>query len=735
MPADAEPTTALPERVALAALALALAAAPAFAETAPSTGDAPASKPAPTASEVTVTAPQEPVKTSIDRRSYDVTKDLQGGTGSVADVLRNVPEVSVDLDGNVSLRGDRGVTILVDGKPSTLFSGPGSGQALVSIPAGQFARVEVLTNPTAALRPDGSGGVINLVTRRTAPPGTTGTIRITGGPDGRWNTGLVLNRKDRKLTVSAFAGVRHDVDRYDTRDLQTSLGPAGDVTSTVDDTSHGDGTRNSGYVRLAADYDPDARTRLSAILTAFGSASETDSSDHRVGRDGLGDVNNLYDTAGRQRFGFDSESFEADWRRTFAGQDHDLVVSLQQSRNANDSRGQTANSIALPAAAPTFDRRRRTDVFNETTLKADFRTPRPGGGELKAGLDVQWEADSLDNDAVNGAAAADSPFDPGQHDRFDFDRAIAALYSTYERPFGRFTVLGGLRFEATHLAFGQAGSAGRTVRDEARLYPTLHLGWRFDAKRQLVFSYSQRVSRPAAPSYDPFVFAYGPFYRSRGNPGLEPQRTDQYELRFDMERGGRAYALSGYYRRSQGGVTDVLTDLGGGVLLSTSANLVSSRSAGAELTASGKLGRTLTLNLGVHGGWTEIDASAAAQLAHREGLGAGGNLTLGWQASRKDLIQLDVHVMQAEVGAQGVSPASAYANIGWRHKFSDKLSLVVSAVDVAASSNSTTRIDTAALKQTSRFDSHRRTAFVSLVLGFGQGPKRAPDFDFETGGR
>ena len=115
--------------------------------------------------DVVVNARANDVRTSIDSVSYSLANDLQATTGSLADALRNVPSVDVDPEGNVSLRGDANVTILVDGRPSGILTGPGRGQALIQLPASQYARIEVMTNPSAAYSPEGSGGVINLITK------------------------------------------------------------------------------------------------------------------------------------------------------------------------------------------------------------------------------------------------------------------------------------------------------------------------------------------------------------------------------------------------------------------------------------------------------------------------------------------------------------------------------------------------------------------------------------------
>src|SRR5690606_8920892 len=115
--------------------------------------------------DVVVSARANDVRTSIDSISYSLADDLQAATGTLAEALRNVPSVDVDPQGNVSLRGDSNVTILVDGRPSAILSGPNRADAVLQLPADRYARIEVMTNPSAAYSPEGSGGVINLITK------------------------------------------------------------------------------------------------------------------------------------------------------------------------------------------------------------------------------------------------------------------------------------------------------------------------------------------------------------------------------------------------------------------------------------------------------------------------------------------------------------------------------------------------------------------------------------------
>src|SRR6185437_11367669 len=152
---------------------------------------------------VTVTgASQNGMRTSIDRRSYGVAGDLATTTGSISDALKNIPSVEVDVNGNVSLRGDTNVTILIDGKPSGMFKGASAAQALQAMAADSIERVEVITNPSAAFSPEGSAGIINLVTKTTRKAGGSGSARLNVGTSNHYNGGVTAAYTSNKLTLT-----------------------------------------------------------------------------------------------------------------------------------------------------------------------------------------------------------------------------------------------------------------------------------------------------------------------------------------------------------------------------------------------------------------------------------------------------------------------------------------------------------------------------------------------------
>src|SRR5258707_14267789 len=160
---------------------------------------------------VVVTTQKLPVENRIDRKVYSVTTDVQASFGSVGDVLTAIPSVDVDPDGKVSLRGDSNVLILIDGKPSTQFSGSAAGDNLQSIPAKDIERIEVLTTPPAQFKADGAAGVINIITRKKRPQGLAGLLQGSLGNGGRSVVGADASYSSERLTASVTGGFRHDV--------------------------------------------------------------------------------------------------------------------------------------------------------------------------------------------------------------------------------------------------------------------------------------------------------------------------------------------------------------------------------------------------------------------------------------------------------------------------------------------------------------------------------------------
>ena len=365
--------------VLLAATALTVLAGPVAAQTAPAPSrprPTPApDQPAPEApqddqtkvEDVTVTARTSDTRTSIDSVSYSLANDLQATTGSLADALRNVPSVDVDPQGNVSLRGDGNVTILVDGRPSAIFSGPSRGDVILQLPADRYARIEVMTNPSAAYSPEGSGGVINLITKPTPQgagpqPGQTPTATRTAslrgnvGDNGRWNVGAGGTWQRGDLTLTGDLNYRYDEQPFQLARERDQLDAATQTlvsTTTIDLDSL---SRSKGvFGRASAEYALTPRTQLTGELRYNDFSSRGDTASLFQTFNGAGAPTRRYRRDGDSAFSFGGWGATARLVHRFDDAGHEWTNELRFDRNENGFASNTLSVFTLPVSPDLYE--------------------------------------------------------------------------------------------------------------------------------------------------------------------------------------------------------------------------------------------------------------------------------------------------------------------------------------------------------------------------------------------
>ena len=726
----------------LAAISASALATGAFAQTSSATppAAAPAKKEQSTQVQgVTVTAPSsQDLKTSIDRRSYSLGKDLQATTGSVADVLRGVPSVQVDVQGNVSLRGDPDVTIMIDGKPSGMFKGANRGQVLQQIPAAQFERVEVMTNPSAAFSPEGTAGIINLITKQQRGVGLVGSVRANVGTEGRKNASVSLSRNTKKLTVSGDAGWRRDKAKGEIEDERSSL----DTTSG----RYADSRQKIAFVsrglahnaRASIDYDIDKQTRLSAEARYNDMSYKSDTGSSYEGQAPNGLPIARFQRRSDGEMAKSVAGLSGDLRRKFTGEEHELTVraSIERTRNRQENTSDAFNQ--LPAVSNFVERVRIGDELVQTRVKAEYKRPLPGGAKLVAGYELQLDDNDYDNFGARGPNGGPLAVDPALTNQFKYDRAIHAAYVTYSRAMGDWTVMPGLRIEEVAVDTNQVTSRLRDAYDYLRLYPSLHIQHRLDDARQINASYSRRIQRPTAQDLNPYRIYQDPYSYRQGDPRLKPQVTDSFEVAYQMRKGSNYYLGTLYWREAKDGVTDVVRDIGNGVLLTTKANLAKSRAGGLELVANARLTPKISYTISGNAAWNEIGATDLGFAETRSTWTVSGYAALNIQATPKDFIQISGFATGKRLTPQGYKEPTGMLLLGYRHKFNDRLSGVVTVQDALKTFGDRLVVDTPALRNRRDMDLDLRAVFIGITYGFGgQGvpnPRRArePAFDFQT---
>ena len=693
----------------------------------------PAPKPADaTVSGVTVSGARASLETSIDRRSYVVADDVQAQTGSVADVLRNIPSVQVDLQGHVSLRGDRNVTVLVDGKPSSQFSGESLAQALQTVPASQIDRIEVITNPSAEFRADGSGGIINLVMKKAKGTGRTAGLRLQAGTSGRAVASGNLGFNSDRLNTVADVSYRLDHQVSVTDNQQSAPDPVSGLLLNNHDLDRGHLSQEVANAHVGSDYDLSASTRLSGGLRLAYFHGDQPSLD-RFEQDGSSGApitafSRIAVQQGTQYNGDATAGLRHVW-----SEGRDLVLTgaydlMQYKRHRFDVL--TPNLPPGPDQTAAFDRHTR---YRRAAFAADFEAPMPGKARLKLGYDFEYSATVFGHTAASGGAGGTAAPDPTQTGSFLDDEIHNQAYVTYGRPFGRLDTQAGLRGEVLHLALDAQPLNARSGQTYGRLYPSLHLAYDLTDGHKLTASYSRRVDRPSYALLDPIPYPQNPGFVFQGNEALKPQDTNSAELGFEAHKNVASLLATLYSRQTANAFSSLYVSQPNGTLVQQMVNAGRQRNGGLEIVLADKLTPKLTYSVTADAYWTALSAPnlGFSQTAHT--VTGFGRANLNWRVTDKDAFQFNIFVNGKTLLPQGYVEPFASGNIGYRHTVNSKVSWMVVIQDPFNSVRTREVLKGAGGSDRRTDTANNRMASLTLVRNFS-GKPQAAEFDFKSGG-
>jgi len=698
------------------------------ARTAIAAEDAP---PSPELNTVVVTSNQLPVQTFIDRKVYTLTDDLQASFGTLSDVLADIPSVNVDPDGILSLRGDSHVLILVDGKPSPLFSGSNAGENLQSFSAANIERIEVLTNPPPQYRAAGAAGVINIITRKGHKEGITGSVRASEGNDGRSVMNGNSSYRSQELTVSVDAGFRRSERRKLLEsDIRSPLTPPASTLDSRDmllEHSWRDVPSASAEVQYALDEKDSMSASVSWQRDAgprnYTQTTTTTNADGKVtGVSERLSAGHAPETDYDERLGY---------VRKLSRQGEELDFSLHLATWHEATRYDYTNDFLLPPMVPydSFLTQNGQDTTTEAGL--DYVLPI-SHGEFKFGYlferDVSGFASATGD--VNSVTSAEE-IDPSGTDDFKYWERIHAGYASYNASLGKWTFLGGLRLEDTSTE-ARVPTNGMVSYDHyLAIFPSLHVEWSLLDEGIVSFGASRRVTRPDPDQLDPNVDQQYTLIMRAGNLRLLPEYTESYELGYGMQSHNLGYQLTSYYRRNHDSATGIFEYLGDGVSLSTQENLPRDDFAGLELTANGHLGSQFSYSLSGDLFQGQVDASALGIPGLRSSRGADAKLKLDHRFSARDLVQLSISRTDHRLTAQGYVSAMDVVNLGYRHQLQANLSALATVSNVFNGQRTQTALTTPDFAGYFMRAIRGPVIYFGLNYSFGSGGAKKSDFRYE----
>ena len=530
-----------------------------------------------------VTAERADVTTTPDRTSY-ATKNMTAASGGTAvDVLRNVPSVEVDATNQVSLRGNQGVVVQINGRPSPL-KGEQLGNFLAQLPASAVKRVEVSSNPSAKNDPDGTAGIINIVLNEDADIGWSGGWTAATGTTGQANASANVGHQGGPLTVFLSYGIyrnHQDTDGHSQlRNLQAT------VPALV--TSHVDGTaepiwQNSTF---RAEYRVAAHDALSLDGTASGGTFLRDNISRSTDLDDVGTVIGRFNQANDQRTAYLTQDYALAYRHT--GEANERAFSTQARFTETDGSISTMlsgdvlqGSAATGAGAIPTERDRSAVAWPAWSAQTDYTEPFGGatGTKLEAGLKVDGRRLSNGFTAAyqDSSSGAFLPVD-ARSNAFDYRERIGAAYALLTQQIAKLQAQAGLRVEQAATTLSLAGT--QFDNHYASAFPSALVSYDLTATRQAKISYSRRITRPNPFQLDPVDYRVDARTAYRGNENLRPEYTDAFELGMQETRGWGSISVNPYARHTAHAVRTIQSVDSSGISIFTYDNVASTRERG-----------------------------------------------------------------------------------------------------------------------------------------------------------
>jgi len=671
-------------------------------------------------SEIVVEAEKSMLETSIDKRVFNVEEDLSSRGGSANDVLNNVPSIDIDQDGQISLRGNSNVTILIDGRPSSL-SGGSRGAILDAIPAASIERIEVVTNPSAKYDPDGMSGIINIVLKKNKLRGFNGNVDVTYGTGNSHTTSAGVNLRNNKFNVFANYGYNYsDGFRNFFSERERQLGSENELLLQE---RFGSDHRSGHTGKAGIDYTLKEGHVIGTSITG---------SYNNRNRDGLL-TNTLYldnsETALWQRNAAEprtSQSLDLNlnyqWR--FKEKRGEVMADFTQSWGKGEVLGfydeyDLMDYLNSPSVMERLDNPNDRSVFTGMVdiirnFKSSIRLETGAKAIINADDRTQYR-EVYDFDTEQFVP------DVGINNQFKLTEQIYAAYGIFGHQVKQFKYQLGLRAEQA-LVRPELITTGQSFKnDYFSLFPSAHFAYELKKKGELFLSYSRRINRPSARSLNPFTEYSDPFNLRMGNPALKPEYINSFELGYNKTWKTLTLNTTGYYRYSTDVIQRIRTFYPDGTGATTYENLDNTINFGFEGIVIYRPYSWWRNNFSTNI-YQTILMTSNPELQNNSGLNWGFKLTSAVDFWKKTTtLQLNYRYNAPRIVPQGIVQFKPAIDVSIQRSFFDKkLALTLRVSDIFDWQGFYMLVDSGNTRQESTYKWQSRRLFITLSYKFGK---------------
>lgn len=501
--------------------------------------------------EVVIIAEKTTVDIRLDKKVFNIGKDLSIRGGNASDVLGNVPSVQVDVEVNVSLRGNENVTILIDGRPSALV-GINGAEALRQIPAEAIEKVEVITSPSARYDAEGTAGILNIILRKNKLTGFNGSLQFDIGNPERYGSAFNANWRTKKWNLFTNTGFRYGKSLgnslYDSKYLSAAA-----QNARVLEVRNFDRLGKSLFTSFGAEYYISQNSSIIGNII-YNTGNDDDINSNSIDRfDSNGNINEATFRTENEHEDEKRIQYTLDYVNNFDGNGRKLSINTQYSTEREDKLNDITEVDTQTNVLNDLEEVIEDQDEKRFLLQMDYVHP--------VGENIQYEAGYRGNyrDLFNNFYLAerqdfanDGPLvpDTGLNNSFNYKEFVNATYFQYGQKFNKISLLAGLRYEYTSVEIEQQTSVSSNKKTYGNMFPTLNIGYEFKDGENITFGYNKRIRRPRGRSLNPFPSRSSESNIYSGNVDLNPVITNAFDIGYLKRWNNFTLSTSLYYNIS-----------------------------------------------------------------------------------------------------------------------------------------------------------------------------------------
>ncbi|TLV02107.1 outer membrane beta-barrel family protein [Dyadobacter luticola] len=542
--------------------------------------------------EVTVSEQKALFEERSDRMVYNAEKDISIRGGDATDVLKKIPSIAVDIEGNVQLRGSGNIKVLINNKPSSVVARSIS-DALKQIPADIIKQVEVITSPSAKYDAEGTAGIINIITKKNTLKGTNGSVSPNFGQWNNWPN-ATINHRNKGISLTGNAGFSNWRNKRLMDQVRSSTN--GDTLSLQNQEQWIKGSGKNFWGSFNADWDVDSLNRIGAGINYYnGKNTNGFDIDFEETRNGM--LSEYFRRYMSRTYDWSGATINLDYTRLFKKPKRELNFLSMYSFEGEDS-DYWAN--VQNREAQIFYREKSYNISNnkEATFQLDFTNPIDSISTLEMGAKSIFRQILSDYRLASAPDGSTNFQDvPEQANVFDYNQQVAAAYVVYSRtPKKRWGINLGARYEHTFINANFLNGTRPFSNNYGNFIPSVSLSRTLPKNQQIRISYSQRIQRPQFYYLNPYVNQSDSKNQYGGNPYLRPELTHSAEANYSISIGQTSINASFFLRKTKNAIENISSVDSAGVLKQIFQNVAENVAYGVNLSANTKIVKQWTVN-------------------------------------------------------------------------------------------------------------------------------------------